>query len=73
LAFILQGTLFIRVKMNAGMLPFLVSPDLCIIKENLISFGQFLIILLHLTKIILFGVTNQQDRTTMQYVNRVLK
>ena len=40
-----NGTLFIRARVNVGRLPFLVGPDLRIMKENLISFRQFLIIL----------------------------
>jgi hypothetical protein len=44
LAVMQNGILFTRVWVNAGNLPFLVSSDLRIMKENLISFVQLLII-----------------------------
>jgi hypothetical protein len=62
--------------MNAGILSFLVSPDLCIIKENLISLGQFLIIFftpktglnlffVYLPTLFLISIARQHNKTTM--------
>ena len=45
--FIPQGTLFIRVEMNAGKFLIFVTRDLWIIKEYLISPEQFFIIFLY--------------------------